>query len=259
MCPNRATVAAGSPRRQHGVVTRRQLVEEGVAAKTVTRMAAAGSSSGCTAGVYAVGHRAIGEKGRALAASWRAGRVRCWPAVGGGAVGIVPVAARGRRGDRQVGKDAEGDQGPAGRLGARRRHAPLRHPGDDRGARRSPTSASRRSSSPRRRCGGWSEPGRGRSPASELERRFLGRAAMRTACRGRSSTSASRGSRSTRCGRAAARGGARRLGVPPHARRVRARPRAGRASQAAGWRTMRVTARGEAAERLRQALARGPA
>ena len=68
MCPKPATVAADIARRQHGVVTRRQLVDEGVAAKTVTRMAEAGQLIRLHRGVYAVGHRAIGEKGRAMAA-----------------------------------------------------------------------------------------------------------------------------------------------------------------------------------------------
>lgn len=68
ICPKPATVAAGIAIRQHGVVTRGQLLAAGVAAKTVTRMADEGALHRLHRGVYAVGHRAIGEKGRAMAA-----------------------------------------------------------------------------------------------------------------------------------------------------------------------------------------------
>lgn len=54
--------------RQHGVVARRQLLGAGVSKRRVERMVSDGRLIWLHRGVYAVGHRAIGEKGRAMAA-----------------------------------------------------------------------------------------------------------------------------------------------------------------------------------------------
>jgi hypothetical protein len=63
-----ATAAAEIAARQHGVVARRQLREAGVGDDRIDRLAKAGHLIRLHRGVFAVGHRAIGHMGRAMAA-----------------------------------------------------------------------------------------------------------------------------------------------------------------------------------------------
>jgi very-short-patch-repair endonuclease len=65
---NADSLIASVAERQHGVITAAQLIDAGVDKSAVSRRARAGRLHRLHRGVYAVGHRAIGSKGRWLAA-----------------------------------------------------------------------------------------------------------------------------------------------------------------------------------------------
>jgi very-short-patch-repair endonuclease len=60
--------------RQHGIVARRQLLEAGWNTRVIDKAIARGDLLPVHAGVYAVGHRAIGDQGRWMAAVLAGGR-----------------------------------------------------------------------------------------------------------------------------------------------------------------------------------------
>lgn len=81
-----ARVLAALAARQDGVVARAQLVARGIGRDVIDRLVAAGSLIPLYRGVYAVGHRAVGERGLMRAALF---------AAGAGAVLSHSTAARG--------------------------------------------------------------------------------------------------------------------------------------------------------------------
>src|SRR4051794_41632655 len=66
MCPQ--VTVHESAERQHGVVERQQLVDLGIAERTIARWLAAGRLHEVHRGVYAVGHRRLTQRGRWMAA-----------------------------------------------------------------------------------------------------------------------------------------------------------------------------------------------
>jgi very-short-patch-repair endonuclease len=68
-----ARVLAALAARQDGVVARAQLVARGIGGDVIDRLVAAGSLIPLYRGVYAVGHRAVGERGLMRAALFAAG------------------------------------------------------------------------------------------------------------------------------------------------------------------------------------------
>src|SRR3954454_3168618 len=71
MCPQ--VTVHESAERQHGVVERQQLVDLGIAERTIARWLAAGRLHEVHRGVYAVGHRRLTQRGRWMAAVLAAG------------------------------------------------------------------------------------------------------------------------------------------------------------------------------------------
>ena len=61
--------------RQHGVVSRAQLVTLGFGRRAIDRVVAAGRLHRLHRGVYAVGHRLVGREGRFMAATLATGGV----------------------------------------------------------------------------------------------------------------------------------------------------------------------------------------
>jgi predicted transcriptional regulator of viral defense system len=68
-------VIAGLAQRQHGVVGRKQLIAAGLRAGAIERRVQAGRLHPLYRGVYAVGHRAVSQRGRWMAATLATGGV----------------------------------------------------------------------------------------------------------------------------------------------------------------------------------------